>query len=115
MDFGWDDAKAEGNERKHGVSFAEAMTMLADPLALTGFDPDHSGDEDRYITMRFVDRWTVAVGIAYRARRKDPDHQCTESEPARAKGLRGWQLPLTKSKQWTTNSGPSTTSARCAG
>ena len=51
MDFEWDDAKAEANERKHGVSFAEAMTVLADSLSLTGFDPDHSDDEDRYITM----------------------------------------------------------------
>ena len=25
--------------------------MLADPLSLTGFDPDHSDDEARYITM----------------------------------------------------------------
>lgn len=46
MDFEWDDSKAEANERKHGVSFAEAMTVLADPLSLTGFDPDHSDDED---------------------------------------------------------------------
>jgi uncharacterized DUF497 family protein len=51
MDFEWDDAKAEANERKHGVSFAEAMTVLADPLSLTGYDPDHSVDEDRFITM----------------------------------------------------------------
>jgi uncharacterized protein len=51
VEFEWDGAKADGNERKHGVSFAEAMTALADPLALTGFDPDHSDDEDRYITM----------------------------------------------------------------
>ena len=53
MEFEWDDVKAEANERKHGVSFAEAMTVLADSLALTGFDPDHSDDEDRYITMGF--------------------------------------------------------------
>lgn len=51
MDFEWDDTKAESNERKHGVSFAEAMTVFADPLALTGFDPGHSDDEDRFITM----------------------------------------------------------------
>ncbi len=36
---------------KHGVSFAEAETVFGDPLALTGYDPDHSDDEDRYITM----------------------------------------------------------------
>lgn len=51
VDFEWDDAKAESNERKHGVSFAEAMTVFGDPLSLTGFDPGHSDDEDRYITM----------------------------------------------------------------
>lgn len=51
MQFEWDDDKAAINERKHGVSFTEAMTVFADPLALTGFDPDHSVAEDRYITM----------------------------------------------------------------
>ena len=51
MDFEWDDAKAEANERKLGVTFTEAMTIFADPLALTGYDPDHSDDEDRYISM----------------------------------------------------------------
>jgi uncharacterized DUF497 family protein len=51
MEFEWDDSKAEANERKHGVSFAEAETVFADPLALTGYDPGHSGEEDRYITM----------------------------------------------------------------
>jgi uncharacterized DUF497 family protein len=51
VDFEWDDAKAESNERRHGVSFAEAMTIFGDPLSLTGFDPGHSDEEDRYITM----------------------------------------------------------------
>ena len=51
MDFEWDDFKAETNERKHGVAFAEAMTVFADPLSLTGYDPAHSGGEDRYVTM----------------------------------------------------------------
>ena len=51
MDFEWDDAKAESNERKHGVSFTEAMTIFADPLSVTGFDPRHADDEDRYLTM----------------------------------------------------------------
>jgi uncharacterized DUF497 family protein len=51
MEFEWDDDKAASNEQKHGVSFPEAETVFADPLALTGYDPDHSDDEDRYITM----------------------------------------------------------------
>ena len=51
MDFEWDDAKAESNERKHGVSFTEAMTVFGDPLSVTGYDPRHADDEDRYLTM----------------------------------------------------------------
>lgn len=51
MEFEWNDAKADENERKHGVSFVEAMTVFGDPLSLTGYDPDHSEDEERYITM----------------------------------------------------------------
>lgn len=37
-DFEWDDAKAAANLRKHGVSFEEAITALADPLALEATD-----------------------------------------------------------------------------
>ena len=33
-DFEWDDAKALSNLRKHGVSFAEAATVFADPAAV---------------------------------------------------------------------------------
>ena len=49
MDFEWDDAKAESNERKHGVAFTEAMTVFADPLSRTIPNPLHSHDEDRFI------------------------------------------------------------------
>ena len=51
MEFEWDEAKATANEQKHGVDFTEAMTVFADPLSLTGYDPDHSEEEDRYLTM----------------------------------------------------------------
>ena len=51
MDFEWDDAKAESNEQKHGVAFGEALTVFADPLSVTGYDPHHSDDEDRCLTM----------------------------------------------------------------
>lgn len=53
MEFEWDDTKAELNVHKHGVLFAEAMTVFADPLSLTGYDPDHSESEDRFLTMGF--------------------------------------------------------------
>ena len=27
------------------------MTVFGDPLTLTGYDPDHSAEEDRFVTM----------------------------------------------------------------
>ena len=51
MDFEWDETKAEANEQKHGVTFVEAMTVFADPLSVTGYDPRHADDEDRFLTM----------------------------------------------------------------
>ena len=47
----WDPNKAASNLDKHGVSFEEASTVFFDPLALTIPDPEHSFDEDRFITM----------------------------------------------------------------
>jgi len=38
------------NIAKHGVSFEEATTAFRDPLSTTGVDPDHSFDEERFIT-----------------------------------------------------------------
>lgn len=51
MDFEWDDDKAEANTRKHGVTFSEAMTVFGDPVSVTGYDPKHADDEDRFLTM----------------------------------------------------------------
>jgi hypothetical protein len=51
IDFEWDPSKARANLRKHQVAFQEAATALRDPLAITIFDPDHSEEEDRYITI----------------------------------------------------------------
>ena len=42
-----------GNLAKHGVSFNEASTVFGDPLAVTIDDPDHSHDEQRYLTTGF--------------------------------------------------------------
>lgn len=53
MEFAWDEAKALSNIRKHGVSFREAGTVFSDLFAVTFDDPDHSGEEDRSITLGF--------------------------------------------------------------
>jgi uncharacterized DUF497 family protein len=49
--YGWDPAKAAANARKHRVSFEEAASIFLDPSALTFADPDHSADEERWITI----------------------------------------------------------------
>jgi uncharacterized DUF497 family protein len=37
----WDADKADGNARKHRITFEEAATVFADPLALITEDPGH--------------------------------------------------------------------------
>ena len=50
MQFEWDTEKARRSFVKHGVSFDEAVTVFSDPLAVTINDPDHSYDEQRFLT-----------------------------------------------------------------
>ncbi len=49
LQFEWDAKKAKANLAKHGVSFEEAMTVFADPLARIFDDEEHSEDEKREI------------------------------------------------------------------
>lgn len=58
MEFERDPQKAARNLQWHGVSFAEAATVFADPLSVTVADPDHSTAEDRFLI----------VGQSYRGR-----------------------------------------------
>ena len=51
IEFEWDDEKAGSNLKKHGVSFEEGATIFNDPEIATIFDPDHSKDEERYISI----------------------------------------------------------------
>jgi uncharacterized DUF497 family protein len=49
IQFEWDRDKADANVQKHGVSFDEATTVFADPLARIFADEDHSESERREI------------------------------------------------------------------
>lgn len=49
MEFEWHAEKAASNKRKHGITFDEAMTVFADPLAAIFDDEEHSEDELREI------------------------------------------------------------------
>lgn len=51
LDITWDNAKAQSNLLKHGASFAQAATVMLDPLALTVFDEAHSETEERWFTL----------------------------------------------------------------
>ncbi len=53
MEFEWGPEKAAANIAKHGVGFAEGATVFGDPLAITYSDPDHSDDEDRFLTFGY--------------------------------------------------------------
>jgi uncharacterized DUF497 family protein len=50
MKFEWDLRKAKLNYAKHRVTFEEATTAFRDPLSTTGADPDHSANENRFVT-----------------------------------------------------------------
>ena len=48
-DFEWDEAKAQANLAKHGVSFEEAVTAVVDPNAV--FLADDAADEQRLVAI----------------------------------------------------------------
>ena len=50
-DFEWGPDKARQNREKHGVGFEHAATVFRDPRALSVFDSEHSGEEDRWVTL----------------------------------------------------------------
>lgn len=50
LSFEWDEKKNASNQKKHGVSFKEAITVFSDDLARLIPDPDSEGEE-RFILM----------------------------------------------------------------
>lgn len=61
MEFEWDPNKAASNLRKHGVSFEEAATVCGDFLSITVVDPDHSKQEERFLTVEESIRGRVLI------------------------------------------------------
>jgi uncharacterized DUF497 family protein len=64
MQFEWDESKATGNLKKHGVSFEEAKNVFSDDQFLVFSDPDHSFEEKRFIIMGKSNRARLLV-VAY--------------------------------------------------
>ena len=61
MEFAWDPAKDLLNQRKHGVTFGEASTVFNDPLQWTVPDPDHSVEEQRYLTTGYSEQQRLII------------------------------------------------------
>jgi len=59
----WDPRKARQNLRKHSIDFSEASTVFADTLSITILDPDHSEDEERWLTMGLSIRQRLLVVV----------------------------------------------------
>lgn len=65
--FEWDERKSLQNKRKHGVSFEEAETVFSDNYGLLIDDPDHSGEEDRFLLLGLsANLRTLVVAHCYR-------------------------------------------------
>jgi uncharacterized DUF497 family protein len=80
--FEWDPRKAHANLRAHGISFAEAVTVLEDAFALTREDPDAVG-EQRFVTLGLSDQANLLVVVyAYRGARHCSDALRVEGEQA---------------------------------
>ena len=49
--FEWDEQKNQVNQKKHAVTFEEAMSVFTDEKARFMADPNHSRSEDRFILL----------------------------------------------------------------
>jgi uncharacterized DUF497 family protein len=62
MNYQWDPDKAQSNLRKHGIEFADAISVFVDELALT--IKDDYPDEERYITLG-IDAFGRVIVVVY--------------------------------------------------
>jgi uncharacterized DUF497 family protein len=69
MVFEWDPSKALENLRKHEVTFNEAVSVFGDVYGITACDPDHSADEQRYVTVGASNRGRLLI-VAHVDRRE---------------------------------------------
>ena len=75
-DFEWDSTKAESNLAKHGVSFPEAATVFADPMAV--YLDDGSGTGNTMVIG--ASPRTSSVRRSCRATRTGSNHECAAGD-----------------------------------
>ena len=59
--FEWDEAKADANLAKHGVSFADAAGVFEDLSRIEWLDDREDYGEDRFVTVGHVQGREVVV------------------------------------------------------
>jgi len=67
MEFEWDAEKAASSLSKHGVSFAEAMTVFGDPPEVMIPTQSHSHAEMRFVSVGISEAGRLSV-VAYAER-----------------------------------------------
>ena len=93
MEFEWDTDKARSNAEKHGISFAETMTVFGDPLEVTIPDPDHSEGEARFLSLGRSEQGRLLV-VSYTEREgRIRLISAREAEPRERKTYE-WKLSL---------------------
>ena len=69
-EFEWDPAKAKANKQKHRVSFEDAAWAFDDENGLMMADPDHSGEEERFLLLAMAKNGELML-VSFCFRRKD--------------------------------------------
>ena len=69
--FEWDEAKADANARKHGVTFEVASTAFHDPRLLTVADLEHSNTDERWFSVGCASN-AVVLSLVYLWSGSDP-------------------------------------------
>jgi uncharacterized DUF497 family protein len=64
--FEWEPEKDRTNQRKHGVSFAQAQFAFADPKRVIAEDLSHSSKEKRHFCFGLVEGGVLTVRFTYR-------------------------------------------------
>ena len=59
--FEWDADKNRSNQRKHGVSFEDAITVFRDENADLLRDSDNSGEEDRFTILGMSSKHRILI------------------------------------------------------
>ena len=63
LKFEWDINKANTNQKKHGITFEEASTVLSDVFSITVTDPLHPENEERWVTINQSDKHRTLIVV----------------------------------------------------